>query len=78
MATDHRGNPLHAGKRTDDEFFLAPRPSQRVAAPWDPKRGQITYGPNTAPPAGSKTVGEIEQEKDSHLIGRFDEPNFQY
>ena len=78
MATDHRGNPIHAGKRTDDELFNAPRPSQRIAETWDPKIGKVTYGPETAPPAGSKTVGELEQEKDSHLVGRFDEPNFDF
>ena len=40
MAKDHRGNPLHAGKRTNDEMMSMPTPGVALSY-WTPNKEDI-------------------------------------
>ena len=45
MASDHRGNPMHAGKRTDDEMHAqqTQRPTPRLVSALGSLYGTSTY-----------------------------------
>jgi hypothetical protein len=65
MASDHRGKPLHAGKRTADEqyqqmTFAPPKWSDAPGRVWD-ANGDLIWGhpddtpsPNNPPPAQAR------------------------
>ena len=73
MATDHRGNPMHAGKRTDDEIHAKRtlRPTPRLTSALGALYGTSTYrDPDThqARMVNQDTIDSYRNDRDTLFI----------